>query len=261
MTLKVKAVERLVKFSKTDAGTYRYVMAPELYSSLSQDKVIKEADERHNSSKKMGLSLNNMVKNLRLSRFWVTFAASLNMTMMKKVLLLMMMSMVAMTGFAQTEATAEVTESASAMKFAYLSYDSVMLSMPKYAEMQQQMAEMNKQYEAEMTRVENEFNKQYESFLDGQASFPQTILQKRQSELQEMLDKNINFKKESQRLLKDTEANMLNTIKAKINGAVNDIAKEKGYAFVLNMDERAVTFINPAMGEDITEAVKAKVNE
>ena len=41
--MKVKAVERLVKFDKNSAGTYRYVMAPELYSSLSQKKVIKEA--------------------------------------------------------------------------------------------------------------------------------------------------------------------------------------------------------------------------
>ena len=41
--MKVKAVERLVKFDKNSAGEYRYVMAPELYSSLSQKKVIKEA--------------------------------------------------------------------------------------------------------------------------------------------------------------------------------------------------------------------------
>ena len=43
MALKVKAVERLVKFDKNSAGTYRYVLAPELYSSLSTKKVIKEA--------------------------------------------------------------------------------------------------------------------------------------------------------------------------------------------------------------------------
>ena len=36
MALKVKAVERLVKFSKEDAGTYRYVMTPELYIALNQ---------------------------------------------------------------------------------------------------------------------------------------------------------------------------------------------------------------------------------
>ncbi len=51
MALKVKAVERLVKFSKNDAGTYRYVMTPDLYTSLSQDKVIKEAALRSGVSK------------------------------------------------------------------------------------------------------------------------------------------------------------------------------------------------------------------
>ena len=43
MALKVKAVERKVKFSKTDEGVWRYVMQPELYIALSQAKVIKEA--------------------------------------------------------------------------------------------------------------------------------------------------------------------------------------------------------------------------
>ena len=42
MALKVKAKERLQKVGKY-AGTYRYVMLPELYSALSKDKVIKEA--------------------------------------------------------------------------------------------------------------------------------------------------------------------------------------------------------------------------
>ena len=45
MTMKVKAVEKKLKFTKdeNDPGVWRYVMAPELYSSLNQKKVIKEA--------------------------------------------------------------------------------------------------------------------------------------------------------------------------------------------------------------------------
>ena len=43
MALKVKAVERLVRFNKNDAGKYLYVMQPELYIPLAQQKVIKEA--------------------------------------------------------------------------------------------------------------------------------------------------------------------------------------------------------------------------
>ena len=40
--LKVKANEKLQKIG-TFAGTYRYIMMPELYTTLNQDKVIKEA--------------------------------------------------------------------------------------------------------------------------------------------------------------------------------------------------------------------------
>ena len=43
MALRVKAVERLLKFDKKSAGEYRYVMKPELYTSLDQKKVIREA--------------------------------------------------------------------------------------------------------------------------------------------------------------------------------------------------------------------------
>ena len=45
MALKVKAVERLLKFTndENDHGVYRYVMKPEMYSSLTQAKVIREA--------------------------------------------------------------------------------------------------------------------------------------------------------------------------------------------------------------------------
>ena len=45
MALRVKAVERLLKFTNKpdDPGVYRYVMKPEMYSSLTQAKVIKEA--------------------------------------------------------------------------------------------------------------------------------------------------------------------------------------------------------------------------
>ena len=43
--MKVKAIEKKLKFTKdeNDPGVWRYVMQPELYTSLSQKKVIKEA--------------------------------------------------------------------------------------------------------------------------------------------------------------------------------------------------------------------------
>ena len=48
--LKVKAQEKLQKIG-TYAGTYRYIMMPELYTALTQEKVIKEAALRSGVSK------------------------------------------------------------------------------------------------------------------------------------------------------------------------------------------------------------------
>jgi len=173
--------------------------------------------------------------------------------MMKKIFFLLTLCVMGLTAHAQSDSTV--------IKFGYLSYDSVMFAMPEYAEMQTNMAQLREQYAAEQKRVEDDFNKKYEDFLDGQASFPKTILQKRQSELQELLDKNIAFKKESTKLLDDAEAQMIAAMRTSIDVIVSTIAQERGYAFVLNSDKQAVTFINPAMGEELTEVVKQLLNE
>ena len=168
---------------------------------------------------------------------------------MKKAIVILVMVLVGLTASGQSSTTT--------LKFGYLSYDSVKQSMKEYAEMQQQVAAMRSAYEAEMKRVEDDFNKKYEEFLDGQQSFPKTILQKRQSELQEMLDKNIAFKNESLRILNETEAQLMESVNLMVKICVQQVGQQHGYAFILNTDANAVPWLNPEMGVDVTEEVKA----
>ena len=147
----------------------------------------------------------------------------------------------------------------SELKFGYLSYNAVMQAMPEYAAMQNSMAELRQKYEAEQKRVEDDFNKKYEEFLDGQKSYPKTILQKRQSELQEMLDKNIAFKKESQRLLKQAEEDAMAPVMVRLAEVLDAIGRERGYAFIVNIDEKVALWLNPSLGEDITATVIAQL--
>ena len=53
MAIKIKAVERKLKFTKdeNDPGVWRYVMQPDLYIALKQEKVIKEAALRSGVAK------------------------------------------------------------------------------------------------------------------------------------------------------------------------------------------------------------------
>jgi outer membrane protein len=177
--------------------------------------------------------------------------------MMKKLLLMALLALtVTMPIVAQSEAATVSSMPQTELAFGYLSCTAALQSMPEYATVQNDLELLRQQYEAEQKRVENDFNSKYEEFLDGQKSFPKTILQKRQSELQEMLDKNIAFKKESQRLLADAEARAMAPLKSRLSAALATIGSERGYAFILDTDQQSTLWLNPAMGEDITATVQ-----
>ena len=142
-----------------------------------------------------------------------------------------------------------------AWHFGYLSYEAALKSMPDYAIVQQKMADLRAQYQAETKRVEEEFNRKYEDFLDGQRDFPKTILQKRQSELQELMEKNIAFRENSLEELAQAEQQAMAPLRIRLIEALGKIGRERGYAFIVDTDQKALPFINPAMGEDITEQV------
>ena len=142
------------------------------------------------------------------------------------------------------------------MLFGYLSYDSAMQAMPEYVQVQQQMAELREQYDAEMKRVENDFNKKYEEFLDGQREFPKTILTKRQTELKELMERNLAFKSQSRRELRKAEAEAYAPLHQRLREVLAGVSRLRGYAFVLNTDSNACPYIDPTVGEDINQTVQ-----
>ncbi|NPD91026.1 OmpH family outer membrane protein [Xylanibacter muris] len=149
----------------------------------------------------------------------------------------------------------------SISKFGFLSYDSALQSMPDYALAQRQTAALRSKYEQETQRVEREFNQKYEQFLEGLRDFPQTILQKRQTELQELLTKNIAFKEESRRLLAKAEQDIFAPLHARLSAVIKEIGTKRGYSFILNTDNNSCPFINPLQGEDINGIVKESLSK
>ena len=72
-----------------------------------------------------------------------------------------------------------------------------------------------------------------------------------------MLDKNIAFKNESLRILNETEARLMESINLMVKISVQQVGQRHGYAFILNTDANALPWLNPELGEDVTEEVKA----
>lgn len=141
-------------------------------------------------------------------------------------------------------------------RVAYFSYDEAMHAMPEYVTAQKNIASLRGKYTAEMKRAEDEFNNKYEEFLDGQRDFAPLILQKRQAELQELMQKNIAFKAEAERLLTQAEKNMMIPVHQKMKEVLRKIGMERHYAFILNTDNNSCPYIDTTIADDITAIVK-----
>ena len=142
------------------------------------------------------------------------------------------------------------------IRYGYFSYDAVLKAMPDYALAQRSIDDLRLKYDAEMQRAEKEFNAKYEDFLENQRSLAPAILDKRQAELQELLQKNLKFKEEAKRLLKQAEDDAYAPLKNKLNAAVKKIGAERGYAFVINTDNNACPYVDSTKGDDISMLIE-----
>lgn len=145
--------------------------------------------------------------------------------------------------------------------YAYFSKSEVMKAMPEYAEAERGLSELRRQYADELARAEHEFNSKYEEFLEGQRTYAPSILKKRQAELRDLMERNIAFKQESDRLLQQAERQLLAPVNDKLHSLLVGLGEEQGYAFILDTDSGACPYVNPSVATDVTHIIKERAQE
>lgn len=147
------------------------------------------------------------------------------------------------------------------LRFGYISYKEALKVMPEYNTSLQEIEALKGKYAEELKRVEDEFNVKYEDFLNKQKDFAPSILRKRQAELQDLIKRNVAFKEESQRLLKQAEQESNAVLRTKLNTILTQLGVEHGLAFVLNTDNDAAPYVNKLLGEDLLPFVKETLKQ
>lgn len=160
----------------------------------------------------------------------------------------------------QIQHTPSVSATKSVVRFGFLSYSEIIRLMPEYISAQEKLNRLQEKYEAELQRSDNEFNRKYAEFLEGQKEFPENILLKRQKELQELMEKSIQFRDETKELLANVRKEMTAPIMEKLNEAIRIIGLQHQFEYVLNTDNNTYPYINKTVGIDITSLVKSKLN-
>lgn len=149
--------------------------------------------------------------------------------------------------------------SAQQMKLGYFSYDAVLKATPDYISAMSSIENLRKQYDAEIQIAQKDFNDKYENFIENQSGMAEAIREKRQSELQSILERNMAFKQESDRLLAKAEEEALAPLRSKLDNAIRALGSERDFIAILNTDNNAVPYINPVIGEDVTDILIDKI--
>ena len=137
----------------------------------------------------------------------------------------------------------------------YMSYDAVVAQMPEYAQAQEQFELLKAKYEAEAQRAEEEFQRKFSEFLQGQKDFPRSIMQKRQTELQQLMEQSVDFRQKAQKLLTEAQADLEGPARKRLNEAIRTVATRMALVCVINTDANAAPFLAPGYTADITSLV------
>lgn len=148
---------------------------------------------------------------------------------------------------------------ANAQKFAVVSADEIMATMPEMTEIRNKIAESSKMYESEYSKLQEEFQKKFAEYqeLEKDATTPQGIKERRMQELQEIDQKAQQFMQTAQQDLERQQVQLLQPVQQKVVDAIKKVGANNNFVMVfpaelpLYVDVNAVT--------DITSLVKTEL--
>ena len=112
---------------------------------------------------------------------------------------------------------------------------------------------LQKQLEA----MVEEFQTKYSDYLANENQFIDAIKQVKQKELLDLQTRIEDFQEEAQKLLVAKEQELLNPLIDKAKKAIEEVAKEKGYTYILDTGTGVVLYWES--GDDIMSFVKDKL--
>ena len=150
--------------------------------------------------------------------------------------------------------------SAFAQKFAVVDIQAVMDAMPEVAAAQTQLEAANQQLKSELDKIQAEVQKLYNEYqtIAEDPNTPQSIKERRMSEINEKATKAEQFREQAQQDLMQQNQQLMAPIQAKMIDAIKAVGQEGGYTAVMPKDDGLFLYMGSDI-LDVTIAVKAKL--
>ncbi|MBS4012846.1 MAG: OmpH family outer membrane protein [Bacteroidetes bacterium] len=150
-----------------------------------------------------------------------------------------------------------ISTTVSAQKVAHINSNELLRMMPGVDSVQAKVEAYAKELQDTYLALITEFQKKSQEFEANQANFSDLIRQSRQREIESLRERIMEFQNMAEEDLMQHENRLLSPIIDKAKKAIADVAKEKGYLYVLDSGMGTVLFAAPS--EDIMPLVKTKL--
>lgn len=141
------------------------------------------------------------------------------------------------------------------IKFGYFSNSEVLEALPQYNRAAEDYKLLKQRCNDEIERNKLELTRSYVAFLNGQKDFPEPILRKRQKELQQLVDNSIAFRDQLKVWLQQAKDSLFAPCYGMVDNALARVCTEMQLAYAVDTDNNVYKFINPSLGENITQDI------
>lgn len=143
------------------------------------------------------------------------------------------------------------------LKIGHLNTNDLMQVMPGRDSAEQALNAYAQNLQKQLETMANEFQTKYNDYLANETQYIDAVKQIKQKELVDLQTRIQDFQDEAQNLLSNKEQELLQPLIDKAKKAIDEVAKEKGYTYILDTGTGAVLYWDG--GEDIMLYVKEKL--
>ena len=152
---------------------------------------------------------------------------------MKQKLIVFMVAMALLS----TPLLAQTTPAASGLtKIGYTNVDYVISKLPESKVMQNQIEVTKAQLDKAIGETYKEAQEKYEAYQKNGAQMTDVIRADKEKELQNLQTRIQEMQTNAQQSLQTKQQQLLEPILTKVNNAIQDVGKENGFLYILNMD-------------------------
>lgn len=143
-------------------------------------------------------------------------------------------------------------------KIAHLQLDSLIQLMPETKTAMEIAQNYLKDLEKQVASMKTEFDSKYQDYLQNEAAYSDLVKKTKQEELQTLNQRIQDFQQQAQQDYQKKYVELSKPIQDKAKKAVDAVAKEGGYKYVL--DTSTGTVLYSEQGDDILMLVKKKLD-